>query len=135
MLPAGGTAGGSSSPVTCRDYFFPVTMSQDDPTTYRVYGELCARGRLTARTPVQVLLHGGTYDHAYWDWPYRPDIYSYVQQATRQGFATLTSTGWVTDTATGPTRTPAAGRSSRSSWSSCAATGATTTAHCPDRRG
>ncbi|RZS36554.1 pimeloyl-ACP methyl ester carboxylesterase [Herbihabitans rhizosphaerae] len=55
----------------------------------RIHGELCFRGRLTADTPIQILLHGGTYDRAYWDWPYEPRRYSYVENATRRGFATL----------------------------------------------
>lgn len=72
----------------CRGYLFTVAMTEGGPAVHQVYGELCARGRVTARTPLQIL-HGGTYDHAYWDWPFQPRRYSYVEQATRQGFATL----------------------------------------------
>ncbi len=73
----------------CRGYEFTVAMTEDSPAEHQVYGELCTRGRVTSRTPLQILLHGGTYDHAYWDWPFQPRRYSYVEQATRQGFATL----------------------------------------------
>jgi len=73
----------------CRSYEFTVAMTEGSPAEHQVYGELCARGRVTSRTPLQILLHGGTYDHAYWDWPFQPRRYSYVEQATRQGFATL----------------------------------------------
>ncbi|WP_216214863.1 alpha/beta hydrolase [Amycolatopsis aidingensis] len=79
----------SAGGATCRGIHFPVTMSPDEPAVHRVFARLCARGRPTARTPVQILLHGGSYDHSYWDWPYRPNRYSYVRHATRRGFATL----------------------------------------------
>ncbi|GAB7192842.1 alpha/beta fold hydrolase [Kineococcus sp. NUM-3379] len=76
----------SPSGARCRAYSFPVAVLG---ARHRVYGELCTRGRRTSRTPVQVLLHGGTYDHAYWDWPHRPRTHSYVDHATRAGYATL----------------------------------------------
>jgi pimeloyl-ACP methyl ester carboxylesterase len=78
----------SPSGAQCRDYWFPVTQTAGDSTTYRVFGRLCASGSPESRT-VQVLLHGGTYNHTYWDWPLDPARYSYVEAATRAGFATL----------------------------------------------
>ncbi|WP_437964192.1 alpha/beta hydrolase [Sorangium sp. So ce260] len=82
---------GSASPsgATCRGYYFPVTQQEGSSAVHRVFGELCAREQLTSDTPIQILLHGGTYDHVYWDWPYQPETYSYVEHATRRGFATL----------------------------------------------
>lgn len=84
--PVSGQESTSPSGAHCREYRFPVRIGT---TNHTVYGELCVRGRLTSRTPVQVLLHGGTYDHSYWDWPYQPRRYSYVDHATRAGYATL----------------------------------------------
>ncbi|GLY77287.1 alpha/beta hydrolase [Actinoallomurus iriomotensis] len=56
----------------------------------RIYGELCvpegAGGR--ART-VQLLVHGGTYDHNYFDWPQDPGRYSYVDKALKAGYPTF----------------------------------------------
>jgi len=78
----------SPSGAQCHDYLFPVTMTASESTTYRVFGRLCAAGSPDGRT-IQVLLHGGTYNHHYWDWPLEPDRYSYVEVATRAGFATL----------------------------------------------
>ena len=49
---------------------------------------LCARGGLHGKT-IQVLVHGATYNHHVWDFPYRPDRYSYVHAATAAGYATL----------------------------------------------
>jgi pimeloyl-ACP methyl ester carboxylesterase len=42
------------------------------------------------RSPaLQVLVHGGTYSHLYWDWPQQPETYSYVEWAKERGYATL----------------------------------------------
>lgn len=41
------------------------------------------------RPELQVLLHGAGYDHRYWDWPVRPESYSYVTWAAENGIATL----------------------------------------------
>jgi pimeloyl-ACP methyl ester carboxylesterase len=38
---------------------------------------------------LQVLVHGATYNHLYWDFPYQPETYSYVRWAERHGLATL----------------------------------------------
>lgn len=100
LVGAAGSGGGAGQVVDlgpsraaggtpCRSYLFTVALTEGSPAVNQVYGELCARGRVTASTPLQILLHGGTYDHAYWDWPFQPRRYSYVEQATRQGFATL----------------------------------------------
>ncbi|WP_410576191.1 alpha/beta hydrolase [Amycolatopsis sp. lyj-108] len=74
------------STARCQEHRFQVRVGTEDHT---IAGDLCVRGKLTSRTPVQVLLHGGTYDRSYWDWPYQPRRYSYVDSATRVGFATL----------------------------------------------
>lgn len=36
-----------------------------------------------------LLVHGGFYTHAYWDMPYRPEVYSFVEWAYERGLATL----------------------------------------------
>jgi pimeloyl-ACP methyl ester carboxylesterase len=41
------------------------------------------------RPELQILLHGAGYDHRYWDWPLRPEKYSYVRWAAKRGIATL----------------------------------------------
>ncbi|MFD6067798.1 alpha/beta hydrolase [Amycolatopsis lurida] len=80
------TAIASERPARCAEQRFAVLVNGERQT---IAGELCVRGKLTPRTPVQILLHGGTYDRAYWDWPYQPRRYSYVDSATRAGYATL----------------------------------------------
>jgi pimeloyl-ACP methyl ester carboxylesterase len=45
--------------------------------------------RLAQPDPVQVLVHGLTYDHTYWDFPAATDDQSYVAAATAAGYATF----------------------------------------------
>ncbi|MGY6657083.1 alpha/beta hydrolase [Amycolatopsis sp. TRM77291] len=80
------TATAAERPARCAEQRFAVQVNGERQT---IAGEFCVRGELTPRTPVQVLLHGGTYDRDYWDWPYQPRRYSYVDSATRAGYATL----------------------------------------------
>src|SRR5262249_49128322 len=37
----------------------------------------------------QVLIHGSGYDHNYWDFPFEPGTYSYVDSLTAAGYAVL----------------------------------------------
>jgi pimeloyl-ACP methyl ester carboxylesterase len=82
--------GPSTSPsgATCNSYSFQVLENPGETVRQPVWGQLCSKGGLTGK-PVQVLIHGGGYNHTYWDIPYRPAQYSYVEQATNQGYATL----------------------------------------------
>lgn len=70
---------------TCQPHTLEVTLLPGDPTQYTLYGELCGTG-----DTVQLLVHGATYNHTYWDWQYyQPEHYSYVQHATARGYATF----------------------------------------------
>ena len=71
---------------TCRDLAIPVTMPLAGAQT--VAGSLCWSGATPAPT-VQILLAGATYNRAYWDFAYQPDVYSYVRRATAAGYTTL----------------------------------------------
>jgi pimeloyl-ACP methyl ester carboxylesterase len=51
-------------------------------------GWLCGRPPLSGRT-VQILISGTTQTHLYWDFPLRPQQYSYVRALTNAGYATL----------------------------------------------
>jgi pimeloyl-ACP methyl ester carboxylesterase len=80
----------SPSAAACQNYYFPVYVSPGETTVYKVFGQLCTMDpKKLGRQPAQILLNGGTYDHAYWDWPYDPERYSYVRYATERGFTTL----------------------------------------------
>lgn len=79
------------SPVVCRDVVTPVALAPNAPQTDRIYGHLCAPEGTSPDT-VQVLVHGQTYDHSYWDFPDpsgHTSRYSYQHAATQRGFATL----------------------------------------------
>ncbi len=79
----------SPSGASCQAYSFKILQNAGDATRQSVWGELCHRAPLTGKTPVQVLIHGGAYNHTYWDNPYHPATYSYVKWATDRGYATL----------------------------------------------
>jgi hypothetical protein len=64
----------------CQRHSLAVRLSPNFSTRYQVVGWLCSDGHPRGR-PVQLLISGLTYDHRYWDLPYRPDQYSYVQAA------------------------------------------------------
>ena len=77
------------SPLRCKSFTLLVKQFPTDTTQKSIWAQFCFRGRITADTPVQVLIHGGAYNHTYWDTPFKPETYSYVQAATKLGYATL----------------------------------------------
>ncbi len=88
LSPRIASAASANSLPTCRSITsIPVTLSPTDPTTYQVAGQLCATGNLRGKT-MQLLVHGFTYDHRYWDWPDSPQ-YSYARTAAAAGYVTL----------------------------------------------
>lgn len=84
IAPAAATPG-----VTCQAVTRTVTLSALDFVPRQLAGWLCWRGTLD-ETSVQVLVHGLTYDHHYWDFPAATDDQSYVAAATDAGYATFT---------------------------------------------
>lgn len=83
--------GTSASPsgAACKAYDVKAHPTPASPDRLLVWGQLCHRRALTRSTPVQVLIHGGGYNHTYWDVPYRPEVSSYVRAATLRGYATF----------------------------------------------
>ena len=69
----------------CQTLSVPVTLTGYGPAN--VYAELCIPWRQT--NTVELLVHGSTYDHDYWDFPLKPWKYSHVRDALREGYATL----------------------------------------------
>src|SRR5260221_11598193 len=70
----------------CTQYTVPVNLSAIDPTVYHIVGTLC---NPDTGNNVQLLLSGATYNHVYWDFPFQPKTYSYVQNTQGTGFATF----------------------------------------------
>lgn len=83
---AAATAAGP--PVRCERLVFSVALAPSQPADQQLVGWLCARGAIQHKT-IHMLVHGGTYDHNYWDFPLEPQTYSYVQALTAAGYATL----------------------------------------------
>ncbi|HEX7180244.1 MAG TPA: alpha/beta fold hydrolase [Thermoanaerobaculia bacterium] len=86
LVPSGASA--EQGGFRCEELTFDVTLSPNDATAYNVFGVLCSRGSIEHKT-IQITLHGATYSHLYWDWPYQPELYSYVRRATAAGYAVL----------------------------------------------
>jgi pimeloyl-ACP methyl ester carboxylesterase len=86
LLPAAALA--DQGGLRCQEVNFAVALAPGGAADQQVFGTLCARGSLQGKT-IQIALHGSTYSHLYWDWPYQPAIYSYMRYATTAGYAVL----------------------------------------------
>lgn len=69
----------------CRNVQVTTEISSGPVT---LYGRYCAPRAVRPQT-LQLLVHGGTYTHSYWDFPGFDGAYSYVDVATNAGYATL----------------------------------------------
>ncbi|WP_437280897.1 alpha/beta fold hydrolase [Sorangium sp. So ce375] len=80
-------ASSSRQPTKVERLVFPVTLS--DGNTYDVVGYLYYQGHTKYR-PLQVLVHGLTYTHEYWDLPsFGRRDYSYARHMAKEGYAVL----------------------------------------------
>ncbi|GAA0728393.1 alpha/beta hydrolase [Dactylosporangium roseum] len=73
---------------TCSSYSLPVRIADPGPADQTLWGQLCYPGTVRPRI-VQLLVHGATYNHLYWDFPAGNGYYSYVNAATAAGYATF----------------------------------------------
>ena len=78
----------AQSDLHCINTILPVALTDGGPITAQMPGTLCYKGDQVPMT-VQLLVHGGTYDRNYWDWPVQNETYSYVNFATNWGYATF----------------------------------------------
>ena len=74
--------------VVCREETIPVKLGADAWFTHNVVGDLCWPGELQGRT-LAVMVSGAGYGSIYWDFPYRPDTYSFARAALKQGLVTF----------------------------------------------
>lgn len=73
----------------CRPVDIPVALQPVQPETQHIWGELCLPAGARPDT-VQLLVHGGTYNHRYWDFGVVDGTdYSYVDAALHAGYAVL----------------------------------------------
>ena len=95
LLCMGGNAASAATPPTgqgesgrqpgCRD----VSIATNIPTRpVKIHGVLCEPFGRHPQT-LQFLVHGGTYNSSYWDFPGFDGKYSYVHDALAAGYATL----------------------------------------------
>jgi pimeloyl-ACP methyl ester carboxylesterase len=82
-----GTPAVAQASSTCQSMQVPVSLP--DIPNAMLYGELCLPDGETPST-VQLLVHGGTYNHHYWDFPEDPNKYSYVRKALEDGDGSAT---------------------------------------------
>lgn len=80
------TWAGDMDGVSCEQKTVSVTLEPEGLRNYDLVGQLCWTGELQDKT-LQVLVSGGGYGAAYWDFPYMPDTYSYARAALRAGDA------------------------------------------------
>jgi pimeloyl-ACP methyl ester carboxylesterase len=71
----------------CESFMVPVTV--ESVPDAKIYGELCVPALRPPPTTVQLLVHGTTYNHNYWDWPEDPETHSHVRAALQAGYATF----------------------------------------------
>jgi len=72
----------------CQSFYVPVALAAGLPLQYTIYSELCNPSGGASHT-IQLLIPGGSYGHIYWDFPYEPETYSYVNAANAAGYSTL----------------------------------------------
>jgi pimeloyl-ACP methyl ester carboxylesterase len=88
VSPGAGARAGGLPELTCSDHTLAVRIADPGPADQAMWGQLCYRG-IREPTTVQLLVHGATYNHLYWNFPYGDGYYSYVGAATAAGYATF----------------------------------------------
>ncbi|SDG24684.1 Lysophospholipase, alpha-beta hydrolase superfamily [Lentzea fradiae] len=81
LTPAAHAAGADCTITT-------VPVSGPLGGTATISGQLCTPAGANPRS-IQLLVHGGTYNRAYWDLPGVPESYSYQRNMAREGRATF----------------------------------------------
>lgn len=89
---AGAAHAQEASGASCRQLSVPVAIGGDSAAV--IHAQLClpgGTGSPATGTPqtVQVLVPGATYSGSYWNFPYEPEKYSYVDAMLAAGYATL----------------------------------------------
>ena len=80
----------SHKPGWCLDFNLKVAPSPTEARDWKVAAVYCQPWRWDhGKRAVDVLTHGATYTHTYWDWAGPQDGYSYVDRALADGRATL----------------------------------------------
>jgi pimeloyl-ACP methyl ester carboxylesterase len=86
LLLCGNALAETSLAASCQQVTVPVALTDGGPKAYSVSGKLCLPASGQANSVI-LTVHGGTYDHRYWDWPYIPQLYSFRNFMTSMGYA------------------------------------------------
>ena len=78
----------TAEPANCSEHRVPVALAEGKPTEHFIWGRLCGSSSAAAHA-VQLLVHGYSLSHAYWDFPYQPERYSYTRFMADAGYATF----------------------------------------------
>jgi len=73
---------------SCSDVTVPAALAPGLPQDQTIYGRLCLPPG-PAPDVLQILVHGASYDHTYWDFPGFGGRYSYTRAQHSAGYATL----------------------------------------------
>ena len=81
----------ASSPISgvCNSITLSVALVPGQPINQKVRGTLCLPNHWGSKHEVDVLMHGGTYNSTYWNWPIETSSYSYVNNTLLAGRATF----------------------------------------------
>ena len=77
--------------VVCEERVIPVAL-EPGGKLYNLVGDLCFPEEFASgnkQNTLQVLISGAGYGSVYWDFPYKPDTYSYMRAALRAGDTTF----------------------------------------------
>jgi len=75
---------------TCQRVEQKVALNQGGTKNQTVVGQFCTPTTWASGPhQVDVLMHGGSYNKTYWDWPQQPELYSYVDKTLQAGRATF----------------------------------------------
>jgi len=69
VAPAAGARAAGPPALTCSDHTLQVAIADPGPASQTMWGQLCYRGSREPAT-VELLVHGATYNHLYWNFPY-----------------------------------------------------------------
>src|SRR3981081_2472004 len=67
----------ASSPISgvCNSITLSVALVPGQPINQKVRGTLCLPNHWGSKHEVDVLMHGGTYNSTYWNWPIETSSY------------------------------------------------------------
>lgn len=89
-LVPGGAAGATPVSGTCQTVSVPVRLAPLLPKDQTIVGDLCVPKKwASGEHRVDALVHGGSYNRTYWDFPVDYPNYSYVDRTLQAGRATF----------------------------------------------